>query len=223
MFKTVQVVMLPTNNESNLALADIDSENCKLVQYTKLSSGIQTNLIPQNLYFYTNEDVKKNEWGIWVGKDKKPFLKKIIDERNEEYLISSTYDMWVKKDKIKKIIATTDKSLYNIISLDEPNPNDTKQIFLPEPPQSFLEYYVAEYNKGNIITEVMVEYKWGKTGKKVRKVEIFDDVLNINPEDNTITIKLIKDSWSIEELIALTDTMPFDSEESRQEWIEKNL
>ena len=73
------------------------------------------NLIGSNtarhLYITNDEEVKKEDWTIWLGKDNQPFLKKVIDEREGEWLLSSTYDMWVKKDKPKKIILTTDSDL----------------------------------------------------------------------------------------------------------------
>ena len=85
-----------------------------------------------------------------------------------------------------KIIASTDTS-----------------IGLPQPSTAFIEKYISEYNKGNIIEKVMVEYDgdydeyyggyYGDTVKpKVSK-------------DNTITISKVKDSWSRAEVIALID------------------
>ena len=46
----------------------------------------------------------------------------------------------------EKIIATTDISL-------------VKEYNLPEPSQSFIQKYIEEYNRGNIITDVLVEYE----------------------------------------------------------------
>jgi len=68
-------------------------------------------MLPQNIYIISDEKSKKGDWVIWFGKDNRPFLKKVIDERGGEWLLSSTYDMWVEKDKPKKIILTNDPEL----------------------------------------------------------------------------------------------------------------
>lgn len=81
-----------------------------------------------------------------------------------------------------KVIASTDKSLG-----------------LPQPSQSFIEKYISEYNKVNIIKEVMVEYNMliahDNQGNKLIEYD-----LKIS-KDNTITISRVKDSWNKEEVI----------------------
>ena len=66
--------------------------------------------------------------------------------------------------------------------------------FLPKPSQSFIEKYIEKYNKGEQITDVLVEY-WAHTEEHPQ--------LKINPKDNTITIKPVKDSWNREEVVQL--------------------
>ena len=84
-----------------------------------------------------------------------------------------------------KIIATTDTSLN-----------------LPQPSQQFIEKYIQAYNKGEIITDVLVEYEADLS--TITKVDYglqhWDYKLKINSKDNTITIKKLKDNWSREEL-----------------------
>ena len=80
-----------------------------------------------------------------------------------------------------------------------------KSFQLPQPSQSFIEKYVEEYNKGNVITDVLVEYENSKT---FMEYEIGDYLkfpdLKVNPKDNTITIKKIKDNYTREDLYMLS-------------------
>ena len=54
----------------------------------------------------------------------------------------------INKNGCKKIIATTDTSLG-----------------LPQPSQQFITKYIEEYNKGNVITDVLVEYEQDYTNR----------------------------------------------------------
>ena len=112
----------------------------------------------------------------------------------------------------KKIIATTDTSLG-----------------LPQLPQQFIEKYIEEYNKGNVITKVMVEYVQVPNSVFIQVLEAPYIQLKIN-SDNTINIKPIKVSWNREEVIKLLKSMPnffnnsIDKQiELRNQWIEENL
>ena len=79
---------------------------------------------------------------------------------------------------------------------------------LPQPSQQFIQKYIEEYNKGNVITDVLVEYElvsneeyFLNTINPDDDVPYFDERLKINSKDNTITIKKVKDSYSREEVI----------------------
>ena len=87
-------------------------------------------------------------------------------------------------DGCKKIIATTDSSLG-----------------LPYPSQQFIQKYIEEYNKGNVITDVLVEYEY-----------LLDDMvvlpywkLKVNAKDNTITIKKLKEIYTKEEVCQILE------------------
>jgi hypothetical protein len=122
----------------------------------------------------------------------------------------------------RKIIATTNKSLG-----------------LPQPSLSFIEKYVEEYNKGNIITEVLVEYVEidGYGNIENHQTHYRELIPKVNPKDNTITIKKVKDSWSREEVEKLLNDLHLfvrnnctSNRETRitvskltKQWIEENL
>jgi hypothetical protein len=81
-----------------------------------------------------------------------------------------------------KIITTTDKSLG-----------------LPEPSPQFIQKYISEWNKGNIITEVMVEFE---TKTLVKPYDVYNETVTFLKVDsnNCITITKVKDSYSKEEV-----------------------
>lgn len=210
MFKKVKVVMLTANEKAKICL-----------DYTKLTLH-QTTLINctqswQHLYFLSDEEIKE---GDYVIEDIGGVVYGPIDR---ESIVENP----------KKIIATTDTSLRLTEIVKEDDSIEFPYITsLPQPSQSFIQKFVEEYNKGNVITEVMVEYEWNKTDKKIRQVEIFDDVLKINPKDNTITIRKIKDSWNRAEqtdviekylLMKEPDVYQRTKRSDIKKWIEQNL
>ena len=111
----------------------------------------------------------------------------------------------------EKIIATTDISL-------------VKEYNLPEPSQSFIQKYIEEYNRGNIITDVLVEYGIIYEG---RSYDLYNpDKLKVNLKNNTITIKKVKDSWNREEIlndIEQAIIQGLDIGQYRDKWIKENL
>jgi hypothetical protein len=184
MKKSAQVVMLPTNERATMALS-----GNKLSLKTK---ALQEE--SQHLYILSDEEIKEGDWFVGFADGSiKPFVKQ-ADESTVEI------NNWQLNKKghssNKKIIATTNKS----IILPERFPSFT---YLPQPSQSFIEHFVDEYNKGNVITEVMVEYE--SIGAYANPKYDSDYQLKIN-SDNTINIINSKDSWSREEVIKLLNS-----------------
>ena len=120
-----------------------------------------------------------------------------------------------------------------------------------KPSDSFISKYIEEYNKGNIISDVLVEYEQCKVcqGTKRHIVSMFGEVdcnycqknegyekLYIEPRlkvdsNNTITIKKVKDSYSREEVINLLykyndgiiDRYSQLTNKDLDKWIKENL
>jgi len=161
-------------------------------------SNIRTPTQLQNLYFLLDDKI--------TSKD--------LLNTNDYYYIRNHYNEWyigkfngVSFDFInndgnfdsnlfvcKKVIATTDTSLTLYIN----GYNMGKS--LPQPSQQFIEKYIEEYNKGQQITECLVEYE-----------DIYPEHFTYNPSENiitrlkvdknnTITIKKLKDSYTREEV-----------------------
>lgn len=166
-----------------------------------------------HLYILSDEEIKEGDWYLTFQNNEV-----IGGARKCE---DSSYNF----TNCKKIIATTDKSLKISIDGNRGNllPDVSFDIVLPQPPQQFIEYFVFEYNKGNIITEVMVEYNNdGKYFCGIKEQELKKPTLKINP-DNTINIKPIKDSWSREEIIDDIEQAMIDGltlAEYRDKWID---
>ena len=179
-FKKTKVVMLSTNEPSKIG-------NLATYQKRSLSKVIKEGVNPKdstvqfwNLYIISDDEIKENNTHFY-----NPHSGQLhISGNHTDYIA-------INKNGCKKIIATTDVSLG-----------------LPQPSQQFIQKYIEEYNKGNVITNVLVEYElisneeyFGNTVNPDDDVPYFDERLKINHKDNTITIKKVKDSYSREEVI----------------------
>jgi len=210
MKKKCKVVMLPTNNKSKIWLG----KDTILKSYNQdQHAGSPGNAF--HLYILSDDEIKKGDWYIHGNN----YICQLKSD-NPQSNYNSKYN--------KKIIATTDSSLSPFLGFDTESGIDVSNK-IPSIPQSFIDKYVNEYNKGNKIEEVMVEYE---PLIDEDTFNIDEDTFNIvdclllNP-DNSINIKYIKDSWTREEVIGmlnqvnvLPDSMiKFDI----NEWIENNL
>ena len=145
-----------------------------------------------HLYVLSDDEIKEGDW--------------CYDLKNNCTLqAKSSYEGM----RIKKIIATT--ALLKIeINGNRGNllPDVSFDINLPQPSQQFIQKYIEEYNKGREIKEVLVEYElisneeyFLNTINPDDDVPYFDENLKINPKYNTITIKIVKDCYTREEVI----------------------
>lgn len=228
------MVMLPTNQKAECRIGyykDVLSlfeskhhRGNKVLSLERSMNGIE---VPNqhHLYITSDEEIKEDDWAIEF-KNNKPI--------NVLQIKGSDFQRCIHNyEKLKKIIATTDKSLqikYNSAYFTGYTRVGYKS--LAQPSQSFIEVFIKEYNKGNVITKVMVEYDeiWNIGG-----VEKASDVgphyfLKVNPKDNTITIKKLKDSWNRDEMILklnhLYSDLTTDSNYNGvffDNWCDKNL
>jgi len=221
MKKSAQVVMLPTNEKAVIGfLTQKGKERGHLVHFDRPMPNILDSE-NQHLYFLSDEEIKDGEYGFCMNlfnQGHQPY--QIIFKMDSEQRQAMIELGGQKNANVFKIIATTD----NTVKFPERFPSF---VTLPQIPQSFIEKFVKEYNKGKLITEVMVEYEWNKTGRKIRKLDVFDHILKINP-DNTIDISMPKDSWSREEVVELIQKYSKECTgwpwiETDEEWIEENL
>jgi hypothetical protein len=69
-----------------------------------------------------------------------------------------------------------------------------RELDTPRPSTLFLEKYAEEYNKGKQIKEVLIEFDSMRSADSF-DLEVYSGKIKINPKDNTVTIKRVKDSW----------------------------
>ena len=190
-FKRAKVVMLPTNEKTNII-----NTNQGLLYNSNDYIGIN-----QHLYIISDDEIKEGDYYI-------------IDDIPE--LLKNNGLKFID-DYCKKVIATTDTSLYihqkETISLPE------RVFYLPQPSKQFIEKYIEEYNKGNIITDVLVEYEniyidsFGTTivqhekdsDSYLKQCTFVNSKLKINPKDNTITIKKVKEIYTKKEVYQILE------------------
>lgn len=265
-FKKAKVILLPTGfiarrNEIGLQAY---KTNLRIINNTEEEDLI---FYQQHLYIISDDEIKEGDW--------KYDTKLNIIIQHGSYV-----------DGCKKIIATTDTSLGFSSKINHGVSTTTVFTSLPQPSQKFIQKFVEEYNKGNVITDVLVEYETlydiellvdtqdfrkgsyirGRCSSKgdfskakrrffelhtdgnhysiardINKVNTlyktyFRDVeftdIKINPKDNTITIKKVKDNWNREEIKSLLFkfTNDFDLKRNieitldmQSKWIEENL
>lgn len=195
MWKIYDIIMLTAKEKANIGL----SQPFNVLYYHEHVVSHEG----QHLYITSDEEIKEGEKGFVVFNKvwgvPQPNGGRIIEvigiyqkshKHSREY-VTKTGTVNIS-DCTGKIIATTDISLG-----------------LPKPSQQYIQKYVEEYNKGNVISKVMVEYdehheedtsKEYIPGMGQPAIKIQELIINSN---NTINIKSIKDSWSREEVEAL--------------------
>ena len=199
------VIMLPTENESSLWI------NCE----NKLKIHIKDRMCPgkqefQHLYITLDEEIKEGDWSY------NDILKEIVQNNcSSNRLVSINAN-----EHNHKIIATTDTSL--TIKGEREGENIWYNP-LPQLSKQFIEKYIEEYNKGNQITEVLVEI----TDSYLESDYKFKLKLD---SQNQITIRKQKDSWSREEVIDLISDwtkmksgLNMNLPNNFNQWIEENL
>ena len=249
-FKECEVVMLPSNEKAKLCLSKRGN-----LQYLKNNSALNSNNhfegVYQNIYITSDDEIKEGDWAILKVSNKRPLYCvkiKTINNHDKTCTVEFTYDkstIEVFISGCKKIIATTDSSL-KLHTVEEYPLGASMDVYknLPQPSQSFIEVFVREFNKGNVITDVLVECEGyhgintsiaevnmisGDGTKNWKGLEDFRDFkIKVNPKDNTITIKKVKNSWNRNELIEKLRDMHLDIVDGNyskglNKWIEENL
>lgn len=192
MFKKATVVMLPTNQKA--PIFKVGNWNKLYTSCEILSSNpkdFQSDESYQHLYITSDEEIKKGDKELEKGE----IYYDAIDNCLRKYGTGNIISI-----HIYKIIATTDESL----KFGEDVPGIIRYKSLPQPTQSFIDKYITEYNKGNIITDIMVEYHYKESFCNGCTKDCIENgckvpSLKVNPQNNTIIIKKVKDSWTYDE------------------------
>lgn len=220
-FKEHNVVMVATDK----------AENCLYRQCGKLyyfrgyltQEYLHNSLNAKSFHLYITSDEKIQE-GDWVYENNLNQEIKIYQiEKREGRLMFFRFrsiPIWLDKNShnCKKIIATTNDKISINLGLEKwrsPLGKHADQIYtrlcpFPRIPISFIEHYITEYNKGNIIDKVMVEYEddlWIQDYANTPTSPL-PPMINMGGKllinsDNIINIKPFKESWNREEVIQL--------------------
>ena len=182
-FKIAKILMLATNNKSNIVLGKRNTlYNTKDIPNVEFNNVLSpNNWIYQYLYFLSDKKIKEDDW--------------CIDSNGNIFQYKNHFPISIGQ---RKIIATTNNSLTE---------DRQKAAFvvtghpLPQPSEQFIQKYIEEYNKGNIITDVLVEYNYFLDDNGV--LPYWN--LKVNPKDNTITIKKTKEIYTKDEVIKLLE------------------
>lgn len=214
-YKKHKIVLLPTTTNSDLGFYYMNGENFLGLQ-SKTGSYVEDRYCNyQHLYILSNDIINTGDY--------------FIDDWNRLHECTGKNNYYIfyvggqlRHDNCKKVIATTDKSLtitefkqtnkkskcYNI----QQNIETTKLVKtqVPQIPEEFLQKYIEEYNNDCEVHEVEV----GCVNCWSSGILLQMEVLQENPEDlenlkliinsnNTINVKLVKTSWTREEVIKI--------------------
>lgn len=218
--------LVPTDNKEN-ALKGYKDKSLLFEHKPKYYEGskIITEFTQHyHLYITSNEQIKERDY-VYHRLDNKPIL-----------VTKDLLNGDIRRFGYSKVVISTDKSLN-----------------LPQPSQGFINAYIEAFNKGQQVTDVMVEYNndveyWESRGgyksggkfKIFKKPEIgeYNCIMDYYPikiktdSNNCATITKTKDSWSRDEVIELlhkafkAQSFDFDNNLDRislNNWIEQNL
>lgn len=222
-YKECGVVMLEATNGSSHIL--INPSN-GVLYYHEQSCDIGAHRL-QHLYITSDDEIKEGDKVLIFNNEGniKIFSPKICSTVAKSMNLSNK-DSDPTQHKYKKIIATTDTSLY-INAIFEQDMH-MYQKGLPQPSDKFIQAYIDAYNKGEKIEKVLVELEM--------YAEDITNFINYKPKlkDNNIIIKKVKDSWSRAEVETSHLSMAVDIAKhilegnsfttfNPEKWIEENI
>lgn len=203
MQKLSQVIMLPTNKgqDSNLFFHCPLGSKIKTLSFMTQGKAHREEMLvcgvnkPQHLYICSNDEIKEGDWvinGNITAHNHAMTQIKAEDVENVNKLrllmLSDKFPYACKGKVITlKIIASTDSSLSFTAGQKHIGQVPPHERF-PSIPQWFIEYYISEYNKGNIIKEVEVEYTEHFTFREGDVMEVKNEVYGFNKGDK-ITVE----------------------------------
>ena len=176
--KKAKVIMLLTNEPSKIG-------NLATYQKRSLAKVIKEGINPKdstvqfwNLYITSDDEIKEGDVvkiPCGVGKVKELIWK--FGNDNPSYIVEDIFiyklrygqkegELQInsfKYEDVKKIIATTDTSLYREESCTGYTETRSRTFYskkpMPKPSQQFIQKYIEEYNKGRQIIDIIVEYE----------------------------------------------------------------
>ncbi len=152
--KRAQVIMLPTENKINGSIVKDIKEESKILHIKQKDYCEHEDFVAQHLYIISDDEIKEGDWCMSIDKNSK--LHKPFQCISKQAFINPEFLNSIDAKDIKKIIATTDRSLKINTKWKVSGVFDDG---LPQPSQQFIEKYIESYNKGEVITDVLVKYE----------------------------------------------------------------
>lgn len=217
-----KVVMLPTEKATNSKQIFKHENGLNFNENVLVGGSSHPWFKPQHLYILSDEEIKEGDWVCnTFGKIVVQASSVLVDCINEDILVQQNH---------KKIIACTDSEL----KIDtEIFISGQRYKSLPNPSNSFLKSYCETEG----VDKVLVEYEY-KVGDQV----LTHGNSHITPSlklkvqsDNTIIIKLVKETYNTEELISKLwrfnqealmiagCATPVLTKDSFDKWVKENL
>ncbi len=147
-----------------------------------------------HLYVLSDDEIKE---GDWIYNNKENIVEQITSKTQLIFVLEENKE----NQTFKKVIATTNESLYFKDTSKNPKQYMGSYISmslgenLPQPSKQFIQKFVEEYNRGNIITDVLVEceqYDFDEEWSEIHGAyETYKERLKINPKDNSLNICFI--------------------------------
>lgn len=206
MFKR-QVVMLPTNEKapvigmiattSTNTLSLVDKGLVDMYHFHQQFGDFAPVKPYQHLYFLSDDKINEGDYYHYLDSN----TIKQCTNYQQVHLINIAHD----SNNYKKVVATTDSSLkIEVLLHRNASAEGIHYYSLPQPSEAFINKYIEEYNKSNILTEVLVEYEVVEEAPKMAfshytEEELRDfvdhppkwiekEILKVD-KDNTIAIK----------------------------------
>jgi hypothetical protein len=213
MFKKCKIVMLPTNKRANILyiknkdksyLRYVNSCNDGFILEDENYKGVYQNL------FILSDDEPVDGDNVIPNNLENPFNRSVYIFMHSPCPLP----YWGTANTCKKVIAATGSSIHEVGDI----------IKVPLISQSFIKHFVSEYNKGNKIEDIIVEYeKYIDVGGKFPEW----NYPKLNIKNYTIIVHKIKNSFTRDEVYQLIrsfssyKTHSFTSEDIK--WIKDNL
>lgn len=236
-FKSARCWLLPTKSKSNIIL---DRGKLELINKPQIGSSINSIVEGICLYITINERPKIGDWYIVLLNGDIPALEQVKNINDNVWVNKELFETTRHIDNCFKIIACTDTLLSlkcDCGYIKKVNTGlcsgcgrFTNIPLMPTPSKSFIDKFIEKFNQKAPITDILVEYEDFYSKKDfVNGDDAISYQLKVN-NNNEITIKKQKDSFTREEVIefaikCLDNFKPmnaWDNDEA-ETWVKSNL
>jgi hypothetical protein len=216
-YTELDVVMVETFKTNNIGDIILNEDKTRLATINPLTIDSKQICTNQHIYFLSNEKLKKDDWCIEIYDNILFQVKEITRSgllRSNTGIFSNTFTRHTFIENVcKKIEATTNSSLGSLKGCPVRGADSSVKYILHQIPQQFIEYFITEFNKGNVITKVKVEVdlhandincdKWKiiiNNNEVVPLINVLENTPFHKPDFSHLKVQTAVD-WLIEQLV----------------------